>query len=157
MERGASCPPQLPQVGTLGLGLGPAAEAAAHDFGHSHEVVGVAGADRAALNLVFAVVLLGRQTIDKHHLGSHSVAALDMADVVALDAAWGGWQLQQLGQVFSGQQLLLGAALSPLQLVAGIALQQLDQISFLLPLGHGKFHLAAAALRQPLLDQGLLG
>lgn len=69
----------------------------------------------------------------------------------------GGWQLQQLGQVFSGQQLLLGTALGPLQLVAGIALQQLDQIGFLLPLGHRKFHLAAAALRQPLLDQGLLG
>ena len=53
--------------------------------------------------------------------------------------------------------LLLGTTLGPLQLVAGIALQQLDQIGFLLPLGHGKFHLAAAALRQPLLDQGLLG
>ena len=53
--------------------------------------------------------------------------------------------------------MLLGRALGALQLVAGIALDQLDPVSLLLALGHGQAHLAAAALREPVLDQLLLG
>ena len=93
---------QLRQVGPLGLGLGPAAEAAPHDFGHGHEVVGVAGADAAALDPVLAVVLLGWQAIDEHHLGGHRIAALDVADVEAFDAPRRGGEIEQLGQVFGG-------------------------------------------------------
>ena len=53
--------------------------------------------DRAALDFVLAVVLLGRQPIDEHHLGGHGVAALDVTDVVTLNAPWWAGQLQQLG------------------------------------------------------------
>ena len=86
MQGGTGLAAQLRQVGPLGLGLGPAAKATPHDFGHGHEVVGVAGADAAALDPVLAVVLLGRQAVDEHHLGGHRIAALDVADVEPFDA-----------------------------------------------------------------------
>ena len=44
-----------------------------------------------------------------------------------------------------------------MQLIGGVALHQLDQISFLGPLGHGDLDLAAPAFPQPVLNQGLLG
>jgi hypothetical protein len=53
------------------LACGPAAEATPNHLRHAHEVVGVAGAHEAALNLVLAVVLLGRQPVDEHHLRGH--------------------------------------------------------------------------------------
>jgi hypothetical protein len=102
-------------------------------------------------------VLLGRQAIDEHHLGGHRVAALDVADVVALDPPRRCQQIEQLGQIFRGQQVLLAGPLGPLQLIAGIAHHQLDQVGLLLALGHRQLHLAAAQFPQPLLDQGLLG
>mgnify|MGYP001322406303 CR=1 FL=1 len=66
--------------------VAPAPEPAPHDFRHGHEVIAVARADAAAADLVFAVVLLGRQAVDEHHLGGHRITALDVADVVALYA-----------------------------------------------------------------------
>ena len=90
------------KIPTLSFHLGPAAEATAHDFRHSHEVIGMAGSNRAALNLVFAVVLLCRQPINEDHLGGHRIAALDVADVEALDTPWGMGEVQQLGQVLGG-------------------------------------------------------
>jgi hypothetical protein len=148
---------QLRQVRPFGLGLCPAAEAAAHDLRHRHEVVGVAGPDRAALNAVAAVVLLGRQAINEHHLGSHRIAALDVADVEPFDPP--GWhrQLEQLGKVLGGEMLLFGAALGPLQFVGGVAFHQFDQLGLLLALGHRQLHPATTPLLEPLADQLLLG
>ena len=85
---------QVGQISPLGLGLGPAAKTAAHDLGHGHEVVGVAGDDAAAADLVLAVVLLGGQAIDEHHLGGHRVTALNVADVKAFNAPRWGHQIQ---------------------------------------------------------------
>ena len=138
---------QLTQIDTLRFGLGPAAEAAADHFSHAHEVVRVARSNAAALNLVFAVVLLGRQAIDEHHLGGHGITALDVADVVALNPARRAGQLEQLGQILGSQQVLLTGATGPLQLVAGIALHQLNQVGLLGALRHRQLHLAAAQLR----------
>ena len=94
MQCGVGSPAQGQQVRPLGLGLGPTPETAPHDLGHRHEVIGVTRADAAALNLVFAVVLLGRQAINKDHLGGDGVTALDMADVKALNTAGGHRQFQ---------------------------------------------------------------
>ena len=116
----------------------------------------MARADAAAADLVFAVVLLGRQAIDEHHLGGHRITALDVADVVTLDAPRWMLELEQLGQIFCGELLLFGAALSPGQLKARIALHHLNEIGLLLPLRHLQDHLAAAAITQPCLQQFLL-
>ena len=56
-------------------------------------------------------------------------------------------QFQQLGQIFGGQLVLLGAALGPGQFIAGVALHQLDQFGLLLPLRHRQLHPAAPPLR----------
>ena len=137
---------QGPQIAPLRLGLGPAPEAAADHLRHAHEVVRVAGAHTAALDPVLAVMLLGRQTVDEHHLRRHGVAALDVADVVPLNAARRVGQIEQLSQVFGGQQVLFAGPLGPLQLVAGIAFDQLDQVRLLGPLRHRQLHLAAPQL-----------
>ena len=80
-----------------------------------------------------------------------------MADVVSLDPPrWTG-KLEQLGQVFRSQEVLLTGAAGSLQLVAGIALHQVDQIGLLGTLRHRQLHLATPQLREPLLDQALLG
>ena len=156
--QGTGCPqPQLLEIRPLRLGLGPAPEAAAHDLGHGHEVVGVAGANRTALNFVLAVMLLSRQTVDEYHLGSHRIAALDVTDVIALDAARRIGQFEQLGQILQGQQVLFTGPLGPLQLIAGVAHHQLDQLQLGGPLRHRQVHAAAALLAEPGFNQRLLG
>ena len=60
--------PQGSQVGALRFDPRPATKATAHDLGHCHEVIAVAGLDAAAANFVLAVVLFGGQAIDEHHL-----------------------------------------------------------------------------------------
>ena len=89
-------------IDTISLGAGPTPETPAHDLGHGHEVIAVAGLDAAAADLVFAVVLLGGQSIDEHHLRGHGIAALDVTDVVALDPSRRRRQLQQLSQILGG-------------------------------------------------------
>ena len=65
-------------------------------------------------------------------------------------------KLEQLSQIFHGELLLLGSALSAGQLKARIALHHLNQVSFLLPLRHLQIHLAAAPIPQPSLEKFLL-
>lgn len=65
-------------------------------------------------------------------------------------------ELEQLGQIFCGELLLLGAALSAGQLKARIALHHLNEIGLLLPLRHLQDHLAAPAITQPCLQKFLL-
>ena len=79
-----------------------------------------------------------------------------MTDVVALDSPRGGRQLEQLGQVLRGQQVLFAGPAGPFQFVVGIALDQLDQVRLLSPLGNSEAHLATAQFREPVLDELLL-
>ena len=116
---------QSTQVGTLGLGPGPAAEPSPHDLGHGHEVIAMAGSNAAAANFVFAVVLLGRKAVDEDHLGCHGIAALDVADVIALDPPRWRRQLQKLSEILRRQGLLLLPLFGPEQFELGIALQPL--------------------------------
>ena len=52
-------------------------------------------------------MLFCRKPVNEHHLGGHSITPLDMADVIPLNpAGWGG-QVQKLGKIFRGQSLLL--------------------------------------------------
>ena len=139
------------------LGPGPAPKTTAHDFRHRHEVVAVASSDAAAADLVLAVVLLGGQPVDEHHLGGHGIAALDVTDVVALDPSRRGGQLQQLRQILRGQRLLLLTLLGAEQLKLRVALHQFDQVGFLLALRAVDLHPTLALFREPILHQFLLG
>ena len=80
-----------------------------------------------------------------------------MADVVPLNpAGWGG-QVQKLGKIFRGQSLLLLTLLGAEKFEVCIALHQLDQISFLSLLRAADVHLALPLFREPVLQQILLG
>ena len=117
----------------------------------------MAGPHGSAADLVFAVVLLGGQPVDEHHLGGHGIAALDVADVIALNASGRCRQFEQLRQILRGQQVLFACPLGALQFVLGVALHEINQVGLLLPLGHRQPHPAPPQFAQPLLQEVLLG
>ena len=102
-------------------------------------------------------MLLGRQSVDKYHLGGHGIAAMDVADVVPLDPTRRGRQLKQLRQILRGQRLLLLALLGTEQLKLGIALHQFDQVSLLLALRAVDLHPTLPLFGEPVLHQLPLG
>ena len=101
-------------------------------------------------------MLLGRQSIDEHHLGCDGITALDVTDVVALDSSRWCRQLQQLRQILGGQSLLFLTLLRPQQFEFSVALHQFDQVRLLSLLGTVNLHFPFPLLRQPVLQKLLL-
>src|SRR3990172_4271199 len=106
-----------------------------------------------------AVLRRPRPPFDEDDHGAHGRGALDVRDVVALDAQGERWQVQLVLQLVQRLARLAGVRqpLRPrrLQRLAGVFDGGLDQGALSAALRRQHLHLAPAPLREPLLDERL--